>query len=245
MLTIDNISFTLQAYISSLLMQEIPVREKLIVMLTNNDKTVANAKDLYRKVADLPVQCWGFKDVGLSREDMAALVELMRADGKDTFLEIVSLSENECMDGARIAVECQFDYLMGTVYYESVHNYLSSSGRKFFPFCGSIEGHPSVLKGSVDEIVNDAKRLEKLGVQGIDLLAYRHNAHPEELCRRIVNELNIPVVIAGSIGSCERINKMKEIKPFGFTIGTALFDGAFSDSKSFRDQLKAVIDFMN
>lgn len=221
------------------------MKGELIVMLTNNDTTVANAEDIYRQAADLPVQCWGFKDIGLPREDMSALVELMRNDSKHTFLEIVSLSEDECMEGARIAVECRFDYLMGTVYYESVHTYLRDNDKKFFPFCGAVEGHPSTLRGSINEIVSDAKRLEKLGVQGIDLLAYRHNDSPEELCRRVVNELNIPVVIAGSIGSYERISKMKEIGPFGFTMGTALFDGVFSNSESFRDQLMAVIEFMS
>ena len=38
---------------------------ELIVMLTNNDKTVIDAVEVFESCKDLPVQKWGFKDVGL------------------------------------------------------------------------------------------------------------------------------------------------------------------------------------
>ena len=51
-----------------------------------------------------PVTHWGFKDVGLPPDKMKMLVSEMRAAGKITYLEVVSLSEEEGLRGARIAV---------------------------------------------------------------------------------------------------------------------------------------------
>lgn len=221
------------------------MKPNLITMLTYNDTTVGNAKDLYQQCSDLPVLHWGFKDVGLPRAKMVELVEAMQRDGKVTYLEVVSLSEKECMAGAEIAVACDFDCLMGTVFFDSVGEFLREHETDYFPFCGKVQGHPSVLSGSVDEIVDDAKRLQAHGVQGIDVLSYRHQSSAEELSRRLVAELDIPVVIAGSIASFERIELMKEIGPFGFTIGSALFERSFAKSESFRDELIAVVNHLD
>ena len=52
---------------------------------------------------------------------------------------------------------------------------LAGSDVKYCPFPGRIEGHPSILLGTVEEIAQDAKQLTALdGVFGLDLLAYRH-----------------------------------------------------------------------
>ena len=79
--------------------------QKLVVMLTDNDETVATAKADFLAAADLPVQEWGFKDVGLPLDQMVDLVKTMKAHGKRTNLEVVSLSEEEGLAGAKIAVE--------------------------------------------------------------------------------------------------------------------------------------------
>ena len=150
------------------------MKPNLIPMLTHNDLTVRNAKEVFLACSSVPVQYWGFKDIGLPTEEMTELVGIMKDHGKTTFLEVVSLREEECMRGARIAVDCGVDYLMGTVYYDSVFRYLREQGTKFFPFCGKISGHPSVLEGTPEEIVADGKGLQEKGVSGIDILAYRH-----------------------------------------------------------------------
>lgn len=220
------------------------MKPNLIPMLTHNDMTVSNAKDTFLSCASLPVRHWGFKDVGLPLDKMAELVRIMKDHGKTTFLEVVSLSEEECMRGAKIAVDCGFDYLMGTIFYDSVFAYLKEHGTNFFPFCGKISGHPSVLSGTPHEIVEDGKRLEALGVSGIDILAYRHKTAGEEISRKLISTLSIPVVIAGSIDTFERIDKMKEIGPWGFTIGSALFTGRFVPNGSVRDNLDAVCKYL-
>ena len=126
---------------------------ELIVMLTHNDKTVDNALELFEELKDTPANHWGFKDVGLPEENMGKLVQGMREAGKTTYLEVVSLSEAEGMAGAELAVDLGFDVLMGTVFYDSIHDYLRDKPPKYYPFPGHVHSHPSILDGSIEEIV--------------------------------------------------------------------------------------------
>jgi hypothetical protein len=221
------------------------MKPNIIPMLTNNDTTVPDAKEVFLSCVSLPIKYWGFKDVGLPVREMIELVQIMRDHGKATCLEVVSLAKEECMRGAKLAVECGFDYLMGTIFYDSVFDYLKEHGKDFFPFCGAISGHPSVLSGTPEEIVEDGKRLEEKGVSGIDLLAYRHKTAGEEVARKLTEALSIPVVIAGSIDTFARMDRMKEINPWGFTIGTALFNKKFVADGSVFDNLNVVYQYLN
>ena len=126
------------------------MNSEIIIMLTHNDKTVQDAYDIFESCKDLPVQFWGFKDVGVPKEEMERILGAMKAAGKTTFLEVVSYSEEECMRGAKLAVELGYDYLMGTVYHQSVFEYLAAQDIKFLPFCGKVYGSPSVLEGSFE-----------------------------------------------------------------------------------------------
>ena len=218
---------------------------KLITMLTYNDETVNNALSVFQECAELDCDFWGFKDVGLPEDRMKELVTAMKQAGKTTFLEVVSLTEEECLRGARIAVECGFDYLMGTVFFQSVFDYLKSHDKLYLPFCGKITGHPSVVEGTIEDAIEEGKRLQKLKVAGFDILAYRFVGDAEELARRFVKEIDLPVVIAGSIGSPERLDRVKEYDPWAFTIGTAFFDKKFVPGGSFGDQIQAVLDYLN
>ena len=214
-------------------------------MLTHNDVTVQNARQIFESCVDLPIEHWGFKDIGLMPDEISKLVGAMKEAGKTTFLEVVTLNEDECMRGAQIAVDNGFDYLMGTVFYDSVFQYLQNQRKKYFPFCGQIVGHPSKLKGTPEEIVYDAFSLQLKGVDGLDLLAYRHMTSAEEIAIKVVANLKIPVVVAGSIDSFERINFVKDLQPWGFTIGSAFFDKRFLADGSFKDQLITVYECMH
>ena len=122
--------------------------DKIIIMLTHNDKTVPNAIEIFEENKDLPIQYWGFKDVGMEPEKMKVLCTKMREAGKTSFLEVVSYSEEECMRGAKLAVECGFDYLLGTLYYDSVAEYVKKQGLKYCPFAGKVSKSPSILEGN-------------------------------------------------------------------------------------------------
>lgn len=220
------------------------MNSKIIIMLTHNDQTVKNALEVFESCKDLPVNFWGFKDVGLPKDQMKQLIDAMKAAGKTTFLEVVSYSEEECMAGAKLAVELGYDYLLGTVYYQSVFDYLATQNIKFMPFCGKVSGSPSVLEGTIDEIIADAGQLLDKGIYGIDILAFRHKdgaALAEEYCRRIKK----PVVVAGSISSRERIDFINRIDPWAFTMGSALFTENFAKGESFRRNLEVVVEYMN
>jgi hypothetical protein len=217
---------------------------KLIVMLTHHDRTVPNALEVFGACKDLAVDFWGFKDVGLAQGDMGTLVDGMKAAGKQTFLEVVSYSEEECMRGARLAAGMGFDYLMGTVYHESVLEYIRAQGIKYLPFCGKVWGSPSVLEGSIPEIIEDARfLLSQEGVYGIDLLAYRHE-DGEGLARAYCAAVKKPVVIAGSIDSRARLDLLHGIKPWAFTMGSALFDAKFVPGGDVRENLAEVVAYM-
>lgn len=217
---------------------------KLIAMLTDNDETVHDAVEVFDGCADLPCQLWGFKDVGLSRAEMVKLVARMKERGKTTFLEVVSLTERECLEGAQLAIRCELDYLMGTVYFPSVHRLLEGRKTRFFPFCGRVTGHPSVVEGTIAEVVADGEELESRRVHGIDLLAYRFRGDAVELARQLLRAVKIPVIVAGSIDSDQRLDVVKRIEPWAFTIGSAFFDRRFVPEGSFRDQLAYVLKYL-
>lgn len=214
---------------------------RLIVMLTNNDETVGNASDIFDNCKDLEIECWGFKDIGLPVTEMKKLVKRMKEANKKTFLEIVSMNKEEGIKGAKLAVECEFDYLMGTVFYEEIANYLIDKHPKYFPFCGKVYGHPSILDGSVEEIIDHAKDIFKKGADGVDLLAYRYIEDADKrLIKDFLKQIKKPVVLAGSINSWDRLEKILNYNPWGFTIGTALFENKFCANTNFREQVNAI-----
>ena len=210
------------------------MESKIIIMLTHNDQTVKNALEVFDSCKDLPVDFWGFKDVGLEHDKMAELIKAMKAAGKTTFLEVVTYSEEECMAGAKTAVEMGFDYLMGTIFFDSVYAYLQEHQVKYLPFCGTVTGSPSVLTGSFEEIIANAQSMIDKGVYGIDLLAFRH-AQGAELAE----------VIAGSINSRERIDFINRINPWAFTMGSALFTENFAPGAGVRKNLEEVVAYMD
>jgi hypothetical protein len=173
---------------------------------------------------------------------MRQLVKMMKDSGKTTFLEVVSLTEQECLNGAKVASDCGFDYLMGTVFYPSVFEYLKAKPIKFLPFCGEVTGHPSVLQGSIQDAVDGARRMESLGVDGFDLLAYRYVG--EELTRQLLASINVSLVMAGSIDSFDRLDRVKELNPWAFTIGSAFFDKKFVAGASFKEQVASVLAYL-
>ena len=213
-------------------------------MLTHHDLTVPNALQLFERTREYPIAHWGFKDVGLPPEAMQSLVKAMKAAGKTTFLEVVSLSEEEGLRGARLAVEFGFDILMGTVFFPSIGAYLKDKPVRYYPFPGRVHSHPSILDGTVDEIVTHARELEIYGAHGLDLLTYRYTGDAAYLLDQVVQATKIPIVSAGSIASFDRITEVWDCGAWGFTIGSAFFDGEFVPKGSFEENVLAVCNWL-
>jgi hypothetical protein len=225
-------------------MQPQHLKPELIVMLTYQDETVSNALELFDRTKDYPITHWGFKDVGLPPKEMQSVATAMKAAGKTTFLEVVSLSEEDGLRGARLAVDSGFDILMGTVFYPSIGDYLKDKPIRYYPFPGHVHGHPSILDGAIDDIVAHACELESYGVHGLDLLTYRYTGNAAFLLSQVVQSTRIPVVSAGSIASFERINEVWDSGAWGFTIGSAFFEKMFVPEGSFEENLLAVCDWL-
>jgi len=217
-------------------------KPELIVMLTYQDKTVPDALELFQRTKDYPVTHWGFKDVGLPPKEMQAVATAMKASGKTTFLEVVSLSEEDGLRGARLAVDSGFDILMGTVFYPSIGDYLKDKPIQYYPFPGHVHGHPSILDGTIADIVAHACELESYGVHGLDLLTYRFTGNAPRLLSQVVQATRVPVVSAGSIASFERITEVWDSGAWGFTIGSAFFEKKFVPDGSFEKNVLAVCD---
>lgn len=213
-------------------------------MLTHNDVTVSDAREVFGEAADLPVRFWGFKDVGLSLAESERLVNDFREAGKTPVLEAVSFTEGEMLEAVTFAAGCGIEYFTGGRFSEAIAARVREAGMKYFPFCGETSGPPISLAGSIEDVERDAKRLVGNGADGVDLVAYRYtDGDPVELARRVVTSVGAErTIVAGSINSVERIRQMHEIGPSGFTIGGALFEGALRPDGSFRDNLQAVVD---
>lgn len=218
---------------------------ELIVMLTNNDVTVPNAFETFEECKDLPVRYWGFKDHGMVPEKMKELAQEMKAAGKTTFLEVVSYSEEECMRGAKLAVECGFDYLIGTIFYDSVFEYIKTTDLKYCPFAGDVSQNPSILKGTAQSMLDQEAMFAEKGCAGTDLLGYRYvDGDATELSREYIAKAKKPVILAGSIGSDQRVADVLEMNPWTFTMGSALFNKNFVKEGTFRENLEYVIGLL-
>lgn len=221
------------------------MKANIIIMLTNHDLTVEDGLEVFESCKDLPIKDWGFKNVGIPVDKMKELVAAIKAAGKTTFLEVVTYTEESCMEGAKLAVECGFDCLCGTIFFESVFRYLQENNTQYYPFIGKVSGSPSVLSGTPEEMIAQGKALAAKGVIGFDLLAYRYaDGDPKELAMRFVKEMPVPVVIAGSIDSVERLEAVRDIGADGFTMGSALFAKKFVKDGTFRDNLVRVLELM-
>lgn len=219
-------------------------KPELIVMLTHHDQTVLDALELFERTKEYPITHWGFKDVGLPANEMQRVVTAMKYAGKTTFLEVVSLSEEEGLRGARLAVDLGFDILMGTVFYPSIGDYLREKPVRYYPFPGHVHSHPSILDGEIEEIVAHARELEAYGMHGLDLLTYRYDGEASRLLKQVVEATTIPIVSAGSIASFERINEVWSAGAWGFTIGSAFFDKKFVPNGSFEKNVLAVCNWL-
>jgi hypothetical protein len=218
----------------------------LIVMMTHNDLTVENASDFFEECKSLPVEYWGFKNVGIEENDMRDLIYSIKTAGKKAILEVVTYTEETCMTAARFACEHSFDYLMGTLYFSSVWNYLRSHSIEYFPFIGNVSGSPSVLTGCADGMVTQANSFYEQEIPGVNILAYRYrNGDPVALAKNVVSQIKTKAIIAGSIDSIERMETVKSVNPWGFTMGSALFSQKFVNGKSSRANLEKVLEVMN
>jgi hypothetical protein len=157
-------------------------------------------------------------------------------------LEVVSTSKEDELASLRAAAAAGVDWVLGGTHAADAEGLLPD-GVRYCPFPGKVVDHPSVLLGTIDEIASDAERLTALDyVSGLDLLAYRHpSADHEALIREVVRRSSGPVIVAGSIATIERVLAVSDAAAWGFTIGSAIFDGLLPGAPSVADQVRCVM----
>ena len=215
---------------------------ELIEMLTHNDWTVENAYEVFDSCKNSKAQFWGFKEKPLPLDQMKKLYTYMKECGKTTFLEVVEYTEKECMEGAKMAVECGCDILMGTIFFDSVNEFCKAHKIKYMPFVGKVIDRPSILEGSIEDMIKEANEYLKKGVYGFDLLEYRFTGDAIALNKAFVSAVDAPVCLAGSIDSFQRLDEVKDASPWTFTIGSAFFENKFDGT--FNEQINKVCDYM-
>jgi hypothetical protein len=214
-----------------------------IFMLTHADSTIDDALDYVEDVANTGLHYIGFKDVGATPQRQRAIAHAARDAGLATMLEVVSTTREAEIDSVRAALDAGVDWVLGGTQPDAVLPLLAGSAVKYCPFPGRVVGHPSILEGSIDEIAKSAAALTaRPGVFGLDLLAYRHqSANIEELTRAVVHASSGPVIAAGSVVREEQIALLASAGAWGFTIGSAIFDGLLPGAPDVATQVRHVL----
>lgn len=214
----------------------------LIVMLTYDDRTVSDAYEIFDKYKNSKATYWGFKEEPLPSQRMKELYSYMKLCGKKTVLEVVAYTKSECIKGAEMAVDFGCDILMGTIFSDEVNEICRKNNIKYMPFVGQITERPSILNGSIESMISEAESYLAKGVYGIDLLGYRYTGDAFELNRQFVSRVKAPVCIAGSINSYQRLDEIKKVSPYAFTIGSAFFEKRFG--QDFGKQINTVCNYI-
>ena len=216
---------------------------EFIFMLTRDDVTVADAREVLASVRDTGLRYVGFKDIGPPPEVLADVTTAAHAAGMEVMLEVVSTSREDELASLRAALDIGVDWVLGGTHAEEGARVLAGGDVRYCPFPGAVTGHPSVLSGEIDDIAADAARLCAIdGVHGVDLLAYRHRtADVAALTGAVAGAIEGPVIAAGSIASVEQIADLAQAGAWGYTIGSAIFEGRLPGGPSVAGQVAAVL----
>ena len=218
-------------------------RMDLIVMLTCNDYTIPNAIEVFESTRHAPAQYWGAKEEGISRQELKKLFAAIRESGKSPVLEVVAYSEEEGIAGAKLAIECGCDILLGTGYFNSVNELCRAHNIRYMPFVGKVSGRPSILNGTAEAMLAEAEVYKARGVYGVDLLGYRYAGDCSALCGAVIPSAALPVCLAGSINSTAQLDEVRRLHPRFFTIGSAFLEHRFGEK--IADQVAFVCSYMN
>jgi hypothetical protein len=216
---------------------------RFVFMLTHDDATVPGAAEVARQLASLDIPVVGFKDVGLPSHRLKEVVAVLRDQDREIAMEVVNPDPGEELRAVELGLELGVDLLLGGTQLEEALKRIGSADVRYCPFPGTVVGHPSVLEGTHDEIVAHALDLAAHDrVWGLDLLAYRFEGDADALMRDTVTAVAKPVIIAGSVADTHRIHTIAAAGAWGFTVGSAAFEGRFVPGAGLIDQLHAVIE---
>lgn len=215
---------------------------KIISMLTNNDLTVENAREMFEASNHAPTQFWGFKDTGISADRAGELAKVIADKGKTIVFESFGELEDDCLRAAEFAIRNKCKYLIGCQFHPSVVALLQGSPVVYFPTIGRRAGVPRYLYGSTEDVVQDGQRVLASGADGICLSMYRYkDGDPHDLGVAVLKSVGPhATIVSGSINTFERLKQVRKLRPWGFTIGSALFDEAFGKGLTWPEQISVL-----
>jgi hypothetical protein len=216
---------------------------EFVFMLTHHDATVTNARQVYDQVRGTGLRYVGFKDIGATPDELAEITRAAHDDGLEVMLEVVSTSEDAEIQSISAAENIGVDWVLGGTHPERGRAILAGRATRYCPFPGTVVDHPSILKGEIPEIAEQARILTATaGIEGVDLLAYRHvSADPIALIRAVVATASGPVIVAGSVASVQQIRDIAAAGAWGFTIGGAIFEALLPGGPDIAGQVRAVL----
>lgn len=216
---------------------------EFVFMLTRDDRTVDDPLGVYAAIRGCGLRYLGFKDIGATPAQLREVCAAAHADGLEVMLEVVSTSKRDELRSIAAAAEIGVDWVLGGTHPQEGLRVLDGSPARYCPFPGLVAGHPSVLLGQISEIAASARSITALhGVFGLDLLAYRHRtADVGELTREVVRAASGPVIAAGSVATVAQIRTLEAAGAWGFTIGSAIFDGMLPGGPSVSGQIREVL----
>ncbi|MBS1863047.1 MAG: 1-(5-phosphoribosyl)-5-((5-phosphoribosylamino)methylideneamino)imidazole-4-carboxamide isomerase [Actinobacteria bacterium] len=214
-----------------------------VFMLTKDDATVPDALEVLDGLRGSSLRYVGFKDVGATVERLTAVAAKAHDLEMEVMLEVVSTSVEDERRSLEAAAEIGVDWVLGGTHPEIGTAVLAGRTVHYCPFPGTVVGHPSVLEGETSEIAEDARRLTATaGIDGVDLLAYRHpEADVERLVAAVVAAADGPVIAAGSVAGFGQIEALERAGAWGFTIGSAIFEGKLPGGPGVPGQVAAVL----
>lgn len=220
-----------------------------IVMLTLNDITVQNAAKLFEQCKDLPVQHWGFKDVGLPQEERIALGRHMKDCGKIVHYELVDYSDESYRNAVEVSSKMGAEYLSGGYFCQWFADALKEVGVNYLPTTGKLlqeEGKTAVLVGEPEQLLEDAKSNLSRGAYGLEFSPFRHqDGIGEELLQMFRTQLpQAHICVAGNVATFERMETLCRIGADSFTMGSALFKEMYAPGQGFKANLAAVAQHM-
>jgi DhnA family fructose-bisphosphate aldolase class Ia len=220
---------------------------EFVFMLTHHDQTVDRPLEVLKEVSECGLTYVGFKDIGAEVPELTQVCAAAHDLGLQVMLEVVSTSREDELTSVAAACEIGVDWLLGGTHPADglalLANAPADRRPRYCPFPGTVVGHPSVLLGEISEIAASARDMTAMdGVYGLDLLAYRHpSADVAELTRAVVRAAAGPVIAAGSVTSTDQIRVLAEAGAWGFTIGSAIFEGRLPGGPSVAGQVSAVL----
>lgn len=215
---------------------------EFILMLTRDDRTLPECRSILDEIENTRVRFVGFKDIGVPEDELREIVAQVRRSGRHPVLEVVSLSEEEEIQSIEAALRLEVDYLIGGTRPELGLERLKGSGISYFPYVGDVVGHPARLAGSREEIVDHAMAVQDLGVDGINLLAYRHADDGLGVAKAVKEAVDLPLICAGSVDSVERIGELSRLGVWAFTVGGAVVSRSIVPEAGLSEQIEAVLD---